>query len=68
MPAAVDPYADRKKLYDYETPADTLLWKNEEQVEDGSYETVKHIHVILPDYGWEFSDEGYVGQGACQSF
>ena len=68
MPAAVDPYADWKKLYDYETPADALLWKNEEQVEDRSYETVKHIRVILPDYGWEFLDEGYVGQGACQNF
>ena len=35
MSAAVDPYADRKKLYSYETPADAFLWKNSnELVED----------------------------------
>ena len=71
MSAAVDPYADRKKLYSYETPADALLWKNSNELvedHDGGEEVVKHIRVILPDYGWEFSDEGYVGQGACQSF
>lgn len=59
MVQQADPYATQKELYDYETPADTLLWKNHAR-------GTKHIRVILPDYAWEFSDEGYVGRGVSQ--
>ena len=55
MPA--DPYAAQKELYNYETPADTMLWINH-------VTQIKHICVLIPDYGWEFSDGGYMGRGA----